>query len=596
MMTALAHRGPDDRGREVRGQVGLVNTRLAVVDPSDSGRQPMLHRDGRWLLSYNGEIYNHADLRRQLPPYEYRSRSDTETLLHALATWGEEALPACNGQFAFAALDLARRRLLLGRDRFGVKPLYVAHTRRGIWFASELCALVAAGVARRPRREVIAHAVSNGWAPGRHTPIEGVERVLPGTIVTVDLDTLEIHERWWYEPAASVDPDLARELAARPRRELARRLETALRTSVRRRLMADVPVATMCSGGLDSTLVTAFAREESPRLTSFNAALEGPVDEGRWARRAARALGVDLDTVRIGAEGFREDLVDAIAHCEYPLENAGAVSISRMACRARALGVKVLLTGEGADELFGGYEHRLGGTFRAFLPARSRVPRLLHRAHLDGVRLGLATARQRLQKPRGAAPSLFEQAPEALRFSAEVAGRAATAYEHHAGRRGEIEATLLEEMSRHPLPHLLNRMDKNAMGESVEVRVPFLDPDVVRLVLNMPLEARIGPLPKGALRDVAAQWLPPALARRPKYPGLSPDVRRGISEWARPEFVEDGYLRQLFELPSSTWREYLGVVSPGQAFRAWTSEIWCRLMLEGTPVSEVEAALWRDAG
>src|SRR5437588_8179774 len=247
MAAALGHRGPDDRGIETVGNVGLVHTRLAIVDPTPAGHQPMGDRDSGWWLSYNGEVFNHLALRSELDGAGWRSGTDTETLLRALETWGEDAVPRCNGLFAFAALDSRRGRLLLVRDRFGVKPLYVARHAGALWFASELRALLAVGVPPRARRDLLAHSVAYGWANGRETPLEGIDRVLPGTLLDVELATLTVDERRWYDPAAAVDRERSATLASRPRTELAAEVEAALRASVRRRLMADVPLGAMCS-------------------------------------------------------------------------------------------------------------------------------------------------------------------------------------------------------------------------------------------------------------------------------------------------------------------------------------------------------------
>ena len=229
MAASLRHRGPDDQGIEVFENVGLVSTRLAIVDPSPAGHQPMPDPDGRWLVAYNGEIYNHQALRAELPADGWRGHSDTETLVRALAEWGESAVERCNGPLAVAAVDRSRRRLLLVRDRFGKKPLYVARHDGALWFASEIKALHAAGVPGRLRREILEHTAFRGWASGRATPLDGVDRVLPGTLVTVSLDTLSASERRWHDQAIAVDPDLARELESLPRREQADRLEAALR-------------------------------------------------------------------------------------------------------------------------------------------------------------------------------------------------------------------------------------------------------------------------------------------------------------------------------------------------------------------------------
>ncbi|MGH2961486.1 MAG: asparagine synthase (glutamine-hydrolyzing), partial [Solirubrobacterales bacterium] len=354
---ALDHRGPDDAGIQIERNAALVNARLAIVDTSEAGHQPMSDRSGRWTLTYNGEIFNHLKLRRELPPIAFRGTSDTETLLHALDRWGPAgAASRTSGFFAFAALDAVERRLFLVRDRFGVKPLYMANLGDAIWFASEIRTLLAAGIPARPRLPILSHAVRVGGVGGARPRSRESTRVLPGSVVAIDLQTLESSERKWWEPADEVDPELSRQLAAVPREELTDRLEAALRGGVRRRLMADVPVGTMCSGGIDSSLVTAFAHDERPSVTAFNASLpdEGRADERRWAETVARSVGVELETVTITSSRWREALVDAVRHHEYPLVG-GSVPISLIAEAARERGIKVLLTGEAADELFGGY-------------------------------------------------------------------------------------------------------------------------------------------------------------------------------------------------------------------------------------------------
>jgi asparagine synthase (glutamine-hydrolysing) len=298
MAAALAHRGPDDVGIEIAGNVGLVHRRLSIVDPSPAGHEPMRHPERGWWLTYNGEIFNHLELRARLPPLDYRGSSDAESLLHALACEGTDALPGLNGFFAFAALD-PRGELLLVRDRFGVKPLYLAEHAGGLWFASEIGALLAAGVPRQARPDVLLHATRHGWANGPLTPAAGVERVLPGTLLRIDTETLARTEERWYEPAAVVDAERMDELAALSPKAVDARVEEALRESVHARLMADVPVGTMCSGGLDSSLITALAAEKQRGLLAFNATVPGQpeADEGPWAEQVAGHLGVELCSV-----------------------------------------------------------------------------------------------------------------------------------------------------------------------------------------------------------------------------------------------------------------------------------------------------------
>jgi asparagine synthase (glutamine-hydrolysing) len=577
MVAVLGHRGPDATGIALVGSVGLGHARLSIVDPSPAGSQPMEHPTGRWWLSYNGEVFNHEDLRAELPDHRYRGGSDTETLLHALASWGERAIDRSNGQFAYAALDAAGRRLLLVRDPYGIKPLYLARHGEAILFASEMRALFAAGLPRRPRLDAVAHTFARSWVGGRTTPFEGVSRVLPGTVVSVDLDSLELSERRWHSPTEAVDPERAAALAGLGREQAVDLLEQELRAAVRRRLMADVPVAAMCSGGLDSSLVTAFAREEQPGIRAYTTTVpEQPsVDEGPWAERVARHLGIELRTMPLTPESLCGVLVPAVEHFEYPLVHETALTVALTARAARKDGVKVLLTGESADELFGGYRTLRRREYEE-LTARGRP-----------LQAGRLWAR-RLLESRPAAPCA-----EAADHERETRRAARAAYAHHRGARRRFESALADDLST-VLPHPLNRQDKNAMQDSVETRPPFLDPAVVELALNLPLELRVQPRPKGIVRDLAARHLPRDVAERRKVNPFQFGLAGHLARMARPAFLEQGRLRELLEVPADAWARRIAEAPPYASMQLWTGEIWCRTVLEGRPAAEVESELWLE--
>jgi asparagine synthase (glutamine-hydrolysing) len=579
MATAIHHRGPDDSGIAVCGQTGFVHTRLAIVDPSTAGHQPMRSPGGRLLISYNGEIYNHAELRTQLPPAPYRSGTDTETLLHALETWGEDAIARCNGLWAYAVLDEQAGRVMLVRDRFGVKPLYVARHAGALWFASEIRALLAAGVPRRGRSDVLQHFLRIGWAGGAQTPIEGIDRVRPGSLLAVDLVDLATEERRWYRVEQAVDPALAERLARASHEELVDQVEEALRISVRRRLMSDVPLGTMCSGGLDSSIVTALAAQESAgTFHAFNASLvdRPDEDESAWAQRVAQHTGSELHTAPVDGATWRTTLVDAVFHNEYPLTHESTGPMGEIARVARREGVKVLLSGEGADELFGGYPWRRAAAHRAFdMPALRRVAARMLRRRAPA---------ETLAAPRGPGAA-------SNRFDDDVEEQAFEAYAHHRKPRRTVEAGLLAELSQY-LPHLLNRQDKSTMQHSIETREPFLDPELVALAVNLSLERRVRPERKALLRDVALRHIPEEIVRRPKV-GFGFDVRGYIEPAARPEFLHAGRLAEMFGLEPAVMAEVAATAQSHGTLLLWTGEIWTRLFLEGASREQVEGALWR---
>jgi asparagine synthase (glutamine-hydrolysing) len=584
MRDALRHRGPDDAGIETIGSVGLVHTRLAIVDPRPGGHQPMRHPSGRWWLTYNGEVFNHRALREELAFDGFKGGTDTETLLHALNEWGDGAVARCNGLFAFAALDLDSRRLLLVRDRFGVKPLYLARWDGGLWFASEIRALLAAGVPAVADADLVRHAIAFGWVNGPHTPLRGITRVTPGSIVSVDLDTVRSVECRWYAPESVVDPEVGRRLAQCQRSGLRDELEAALRTAVRRRLMADVPVGTMCSGGLDSSLVAALAAQEAPRIHAFNASVadQPENDEAPFAERVAQALGIELHTVRQTADTWRADLVTTVMHTEYPLTHESSVPMSQIAGRARDQGIKVLLSGEGADELFGGYEWTSQAPYRDFAARSGRLETAARRVYRW---LQEGPVRLSGRDPRGRHARLVEE------YEQRVRRRAMNAYSHHDWPRRRLEAACLADLGTY-LPHLLNRQDKNTMQRSIETRVPFLDPDLVALAVNLPLEVKLEPRRKQILREVAERHIPDEVVRREKV-GFGFDAGRYIVSAARPMFLLDGRLRELLEVAAERWQPIVAGLSHSSALLFWTGEVWTRGFLEGQSPSSIESELWR---
>ncbi len=592
VLRAIHHRGPDDSGTEVRGNVGLVNARLAIIDTSPAGHQPMVDPAGRWILTYNGEIFNHRALRRELSPVAFRGGSDTETLLHAVARWGPiEAATRSHGFFAFAALDSERRKLHLVRDRLGVKPLYLARHGDTVWFASELAALLRAGVPAHASRDALWDAIDVEPPYGRTTLLEGIERMLPGTGVEIDLDTLRITEREWWKPQHAVEPEPARELAALDRKQLSDRLEGALRTGVSNRLMADVPVGTMCSGGLDSSLITALAHDQDPSTVAFTISQpdEGRDNELRWAEMAASSVGVELETVTVSNSAWRAGLVGAVRHHEYPLIVSGSVPIGLMAEAARRRGIKVLLTGEAADELFGGYLTSHFPEFRDFLSRRAMGLRVaqLTRTHGPGwVIRGMVRRRLRRLANRADPPAAR---PDGVREA--ILADARRAYAHHPGPRGRLEASLLSDLSLREFPFLLHRQDISPMAHSIETRLPFLESEVLSLALNLPLEARVEPDSKGVLRDVASRHLPRPIVRRPKQWGMIVGPEQ-IEQAAQPAFLGHGMLRELLGSRVDRWQQYIEEGSPRRRLLLWTAEIWCRLFVCGHSVQSVEADLW----
>ena len=296
----------------------------------------------------------------------------------------------------------------------------------------------------------------------------------------------------------------------------------------------------------------------------------------RWS---LSQLDVPLHTFTQTAATWREGFVRTVGHVEYPLLHPSSVPMAQVAALARSQGVKVLLSGEGADELFGGYGFLHAAERAAF--GRSRLRGALARL--------LGRARRRRWRDRARAP---RARPEVDAWEAELARRCEDAYAHDAGARRALEAGLLADLRTY-LPHLLNRQDKTTMQSSIETRVPFLDPDVVSLSLNLPLEARVGPEPKGLVRELGLARLPEAAVRRPKR-GFGFEADRYLDGATDPEFLLDGHLRELLGRDAASWREGVAASKFHLTLLLWSAEVWCRLLLDDQPVERVEAELWRD--
>lgn len=606
MRDALCHRGPDDSGIEVVDSVGLVHTRLSIVDLSERGHQPMRHPGGKWWLAYNGEIYNHLALRTDLRAEgaQFAGESDTETLVWALERWGMAAVPRLSGQFAFAAVDLTNRQLLLCRDRFGIKPLYLARFDGAIWWASEPAALIAAGAPVEPL-DTAWHDLSIGaYLGGEETLLSGMERLPPGTQMSIDLDALTTETHRWNRPADAVDSGSAARLERRSRSQLTSELEATLRDAVHATLLSDAKVGTLCSGGLDSSLISALAAEKMPDIVAFGASYvgDGRLDEGLAARRVADALGIQLELVEVTPARWRRAFVPATVHYGVPIANASAVTVAQLAERARDCGVKVLLTGEGADELFGGYGKLHASALAAFLPWYQRAVHYAEPAVFSDPKEALnpltllARARDLVRQTLGPPPASAWLPVSTPETNHSATPDSITAYAHHPGKRGELEAALLSHLD-YSFCWLLNRMDKNIMQMSVEARVPFLEPAVVDLVLNLPLEARVGPWSKGILRDVARKLLPWSIAHRPKIYGMAFDARTWIQEAADPRFLSDGVLRDALCIPANEFDAMITAGNHVMQVRLWSAEVWCRSVLAGHSIETIEHDLWlRDPG
>lgn len=617
MADRLAHRGPDGAGvwSEPAAGIALAHRRLAVIDLSPGGAQPMADRTGRFVLSYNGEIYNYRALGEELadlghPP---RGASDTAVLAEAIAAWGmEAALPRLNGMFALACFDRHDRRLWLARDHAGIKPLCYRAEAGEVLFASELSALLAAGgwtPALDPA--VAAEFLRDACVGAPHSALKGVRQLRPGEVVAFDRPG-RMRTTRWFDPAALGPPDFRGSAA-----EAEAELEALLADAVRLQQVADVPVGTFLSGGVDSSLITALA--EAPRSFTIGFA-EAAYGEQRHAEAIARHLGTRQRTRIVSAEDVRALIPRVVAIGDEPFADSSILPTLMLAQVTREE-VTVALSGDGGDELFGGYRRHL---FAArHWPHLARLPRRLRQA--AGAAVG---AVPEAWLDRGLAFLKLTRPGEALHKLAAVLGEATPA-----GAYARFAAVWPEAASRPPgrvaLPEggsaafamrrrdfarympddVLAKVDRAAMQVALEVRVPFLDPRIIRFAFRLPdrlLFDQGGG--KAILRRLLARRVPESLFARPKMGFSVP-----IGDWLR------GPLRDWAEallapprLGASGLYDVATVRSAWEAHLAGTQNrhhaLWCVLMLEAwrerlfaTPAAAASAAAapslhWPGAG
>ena len=531
MAEVQQHRGPDGSGLWLDGPVGLAHRRLAIIDVA-GGHQPMTNEDDSLWIVFNGEIYNHATLRREMERagHRYRTRSDTETILHLYEAFGPRCVDRLQGMFAFAIWDRRQRRLLLARDRVGIKPLYYACTEQELLFASEIKGILASGGLKASFNEaILPEFLANRYVAGTDTFYRGIDKLLPGHLLEWSAEQgLNVH-RYWRPPQTTVDRGMS--LA-----DQADQLRTGLRQAVHSHLMSDVPLGLFLSGGLDSSGLAAVMAPLMPqRLKTFAVGFaEREANELRYARSVARAIGTEHHEVLVSAEQFMQALPKLIWHEDEPIAFASSVPLFFVSRLARQH-VKVVLTGEGADELFLGYDYRYRVTAlndRIGQVYWNSVPRFLRR-RITG---SLTRLPQRIQRYASRTALAFEPGPRSLFFNNfsvfpetlqhsllrnEQVGGGLDPYQEGLRYWNEHRGTLLERMSYADvsthLVELLMKQDQMSMAASLESRVPYLDHQLVEQAMQIPGGQRMRRWQtKVVLREALRGLVPPEILTRPK--------------------------------------------------------------------------------
>jgi asparagine synthase (glutamine-hydrolysing) len=557
-LRTLAHRGPDDSGWYIDGQFGtdqpppdpgrcgLLHRRLAILDLSPLGHQPMVTPDGHFAMTFNGEIYNYVELRRDLEREGccFRSQSDTEVLLWAWARWGAAALPRLVGMFAFALLDRDRRRLVLARDPFGIKPLYYARPAGGFAFASELKALrpVVSGHVRPGRLfDYLRDGVTDH---GAETLLADVHQLPAAHWMEVDLDNAAPTEprRYW-------DIDLDRRLDLSFPEAVARARDLFL-DSVRLHLRSDVPVGAALSGGIDSSAIVAAMRAVEPRtdVHTFTFVADDPaIAEEQYADRAAQCAGATARKVRLGPGDLAADLDQLVATQDEPFGSTSIYAQYRVFRLAAEHKIKVMLDGQGADEMLAGYSGyfpaRLGSLIGRgrFLQAYRFAGRASTRPGVGGRTALLARGLKRLLpagvQARGKAMLGRPTIPRWMNANWFATRGVEPAIEGRSARRTEqLRERLYRTLTETSLPMLLRYEDRNSMAWSIESRVPFLTPALAEFLLALPEEYLISKdgVTKHVFREAMRAIVPDSiLDRRDKIGFATPEQRwlKDLTPW-----------------------------------------------------------------
>jgi len=516
MSAGLAHRGPDGDGILVDNRMSLAHRRLAVLDLSDRGRQPMVYRN--LAIVYNGEVYNYRELRAELETVgeTFLSDTDTEVVLHAYARWGTEFLGKLNGMFAMAIYDSVRGSLLLARDRLGIKPLYYCN-RAGRWmFASEIKALVPALDSTELDTDALVDYLTYRFVPDDKTLFKDVRRLAPGHYMVVDLNTGDYECRtYWhvdYVPnTQSID-------------ENAEQVRALLRTAVRRRLVADVPLGAYLSGGLDSSAIVALMAEVSDRPVETYTVTFGdsPLSEAGHAQLVADRFGTNHHEINVemGAVGV---LPEIVRHLDEPIGDAATIPVYLMA-RETSKHATVVLSGEGSDELFAGYDKYKALYYSRVLPTVPQVFRSGAAARFN---------------------SLFDQdqARKYRRFVAVFNDRQMSdllTFPVSPDRRFDLDRLF---STGNPLNNLLNldvatwlpndllvKADKMTMAHAVELRVPFMDHELVEFAATIPAGQKMAwGRDKLVYRRAVKPLLPRATVRRKKQ-GFTIPLNKWMAE------------------------------------------------------------------
>ncbi|MEO8218933.1 MAG: asparagine synthase (glutamine-hydrolyzing) [Acidobacteriota bacterium] len=536
MAAALRHRGPDGHGELQKPHIIIGTERLRIMDPHPRGDQPFSSPERGLWLACNGEIYNAVEIRNRYPHYPFRSHSDVETLVPLFMDHGDGSIDEIDGMFAIAIWDEQNRSLLLARDRAGEKPLFYTITDHELWFASEPSALlVNPDVSREVDAEAVHEYLALGYALEPRTLHRSIRRVESGTIMRVEGGRTRVHRYW--------NPTVSHGLKST--RGLVDKLATTLECAVNKQLESDVPLGVFASGGLDSSLIAALAVKKMGKenVSLFSVGFpQRSFSETDYAERVAAALGARHSVVVADARSLAAALETIVANIAEPIADPAVLPSYLLSCLA-ARDVKVVMSGEGADELFGGYPtyigHRLAGWYQAMPgPLRRAVQRRITHAEVSGDRMPLEYLLKRFVGSAG--EKMAQRHLSWFGTGFHPAGSGADPFlaaldQAVSGSRDPLNELMLFDYQSYLRDNLLVKVDRATMLASIEARAPYLDRDLTSLTLSIPSRYKLRRFEsKWILKKVAERHLPREFVYRRKQ-GLSVPVAGWINDTLRDE-------------------------------------------------------------
>ena len=608
----IKHRGPDDSGVFIDSKlkIGLGHQRLSILDISNLGHQPMISDNKNIVIVFNGEIYNYLELKYDLEKagFKFNSNTDTEVLINLYQAEGKEMLSKLKGIFAFAILDISKETLFIARDALGVKPLYFATKENAFYFASEIKALFEFNsIDKDLNIKAISRYLSFLWSPGEETPINSIKKILPGEAILVKRGQVEKKWIWYQLPIfrnKSKDLDKNNSITG---------VTNHLRKAVHSQMISDVPLGAFLSGGLDSSAIVTFAKEVNPDIKCFSIQTEGKQDSGfiddlPYAKEVARHLNVNLELVTVNSNQIADDLQSMVIQLDEPLADPASLNVRYISQLAKKQGIKVLLSGAGGDDLFTGYRRHYALELEQYW---SWLPQNI-RAKIDSYSQYLNTnnpfQRRLVKLCNGAGLSNDERLVNYFRWTDDRTLKTLFSKDFHeiilnsnplnpmiefidpiSSSTSRLDKMLLLEQRFFLADHNLNYTDKMSMAEGIEVRVPFLDLELIEFAARIPNKYKQnGREGKWVLKKAMEPFLPKNIIYRSKT-GFGVPLRRWLREDLKELVgdllsVESLNKRGLFS--SQSVQQLISNNDNGKIDASYTIlsilciEIWCRAYID----------------